>query len=143
MKLTMTKKKKFLINSLFILLLYACSCTSNTKHLPAESNIDCLKKFVEASLKGNREEASAYMIQDSLNITLLNDWHKKYIELPQDEQRKYAQANVIVLKDSTLNDSTVLFHYYNSYKKKPTQIKVCYTGLIYLVDIKHTFYENQ
>ena len=124
--------KKILIPTLLVL----AACGNSHSFKKAEDAQDAGREFIRASLDGNYEKASFYLYADSTNQLLLNKWRKDYDQLDHEEQKKYRDADIMVINLQTVNDSTTTYTYTNTYKKDTTTIKVVRIKGDWLVDLK-------
>src|SRR6476620_8624211 len=99
-------------------LLYVCismllfSCSSYPK---AEDPLDAAREFIDACLKGDFDKANFYMLQDNENKELLDKAKVNYRSRSASERNQYNDANIIILEEDTVNDSTEVINYKNSY----------------------------
>jgi hypothetical protein len=126
--------RKFLLPSLIAFLAAACSDPHSFKK--AEDAQDAGREFIRASLDGNYEKASFYLYEDSVNQMLLSKWKKDYDQLPEADQKKYKDADILPINIQAANDSVTSYTYANTYKKDTTTIKVVRVKGEWLVDLK-------
>ena len=124
--------KKFIIPSLLLL----ASCSGPHSYKKAEDAQDAGREFIRASLDGDYEKASFYLYSDTTNQMLLNKWKQDYDRLDHESQRKYKDADIMVINLQTINDSVTSYTYANTYKKDTTTIKVVRIKGDWLVDLK-------
>lgn len=120
------------------LLFAACNENKIDKSDPLESG----RGFIEASLKGDYITADKYLLPDSTNMEYfqtLKDFNNK---MSKEERYSYSTANIII--DSTVmkSDSVEIIYYSNTFKKKPSKIKMVKKDKDWLVDFKYTFSDN-
>ncbi|MBS1668335.1 MAG: hypothetical protein JST58_13245 [Bacteroidetes bacterium] len=125
--------KKINIAISLLCLLAACNSSSYKK---AEDAQDAGREFIRASLDGNYDKASFYMLPDSTNNFLLQKWKTGYDQLSPEEKAKYKNADIIVLEVKPENDSLTDYKYFNSYKKDTTSVKVLRINGQWVVDLK-------
>lgn len=126
-------------NILVVILL--ASCTGNN-YLPAETALEGGREFIDACLKGDFDKAAFYMIDDSVNIEDLLKIKRDYNLKSSDEKYNYSSASIIINADETINDSTHIINYKNSYDKIARKVKVIKRNDRWLVDFKYTFDGN-
>ena len=132
----MNKIKSFLICFLAI---SACNRPAEVrKSDPLESG----RGFIEASLKGDYNEAQRYILQDSTNIQYFNlakDFNSKR---SNDEKDGYRDSNILIDSTQKISDSVTIITYSNTYKNKPSKLKLVKKNNEWLVDFKYTFTGN-
>lgn len=131
-------KKPFII----ILLLAILSCNAEPSYPKAENSFDAAREFIDACLKGQFDRANAYMIHDTENEQQLSKLRSNYALKTKEDKQEYAKASIIVSNDETVNDSTHIVYYKNSYDKVARKVKVVQRNGDWLVDFKYTFDGN-
>ena len=122
------------------LLFFACSCNSNpNKKEAAENDIDAARTFIRSALDGDYEKAKKFMIQDSLNLEDLNTAIRLNERLSPDEKRGYREATIRIFNKRSIDDSTSIITYSNSYRNRTDSLKVVQTNGTWLVDFKYIF----
>ncbi len=128
------------IASLLIFILL-CAC-----HRPAEVRksdpLESGRGFIEASLKGDYNEAEKYILQDSINIEYfkgLKDFNGKR---SKEEKEGYREANILIDSTQQISDSITIITYSNTYKNKPSRLKMVKKNNEWLVDFKYTFLDS-
>ena len=132
---------KILISTLAIIItITACNHSSEvSKKDPLESG----RGFIESSLKGDYDEAKKYLLQDSTNMQYfegLEDFNSSRSDI---EKEGYKNANIIIDSTQQLSDSVTIITYSNTYKNKPSKLKMVRKNNEWLVDFKYTFSTNQ
>ncbi|MEO8821179.1 MAG: hypothetical protein ABI267_10780 [Ginsengibacter sp.] len=132
--------KRFLI-ILIVFTILTSSCNNNG-NVDRSDPLISGRGFIEASLKGDYKQAKKYLLEDSTNMQYfqgLKDFNGK---MSDEEHRGYSDANIIV--DSSINksDSVTVIYYTNSFKNKPSKIKLVKKNKDWLVDFKYTFTDN-
>jgi hypothetical protein len=126
-------------------LLFVCismlffSCSSYPK---AENPLDAAREFIDASLKGDFDKANFYMLQDDENKVLLDKVKVNYKSKSASERKEYKEANIIILEEDSVNDSTEIINYKNSYDNIARKARVLNRNGTWLVDLKYTFNGN-
>jgi len=113
----------FLLFLLSISLVAGCGDSHSFKK--AEDAQDAGREFIRASLDGNYEKASFFLYPDSTNQMLFTKWKKDYDALDHESQKKYRDADILVIQLQPVNDSTSLYTYTNTYKKIPRRSEWC------------------
>ncbi len=126
-------------NILVVILL--ASCTGNN-YLPAETALEGGREFIDACLNGDFDKAAFYMIDNSVNTEDLLKIKRDYNLKSSDEKYNYSSASIIINADETINDSTHIINYKNSYDKIARKVKVIKRKDRWMVDFKYTFDGN-
>jgi hypothetical protein len=119
-------------------LLYCC----NQKYSKAENAFDAGREFIEGCLKGDFDKAAYYMLDDERNKELLLAQKRNYDAKGKQEKMEYNNASIIINEDATINDSTHIISYQNSYDKIGRKVKIIFRNNKWLVDFKYTFNGN-
>jgi regulation of enolase protein 1 (concanavalin A-like superfamily) len=123
----------------FSCILFSCAEKHYTK---AENALDAGREFIDGCLKGDFDKATYYMVQDDQNKSLLLQQKRNYDAKSKEEKQEYNNASIIIYEDATLNDSTHIINYQNSYDKVGRKVKVVLQNNTWLVDFKYTFNPN-
>lgn len=134
---TMFRTLLCIISFLFI---YS-SCTNSDYQKP-DDPLEAGRDFIRFALDGNMDKAKRYILPDAGNEMLFGEIEKKYTKASKEEKEQYKNASIIINKSQTLNDSTAVINYSNSYKKENNEIKLVKTGGEWWVDFKYTFTGN-
>ena len=129
------------IISLLIFVMALCACNDSAevkKSDPLESG----RGFIEASLKGNYDEAEKYILHDSTNIEYFNGLKEFNSKRSSDEKEGYKEANILIDSTQKISDSVTIITYSNTYKNKPSKLKMVKKNNEWLVDFKYTFTGN-
>lgn len=122
-----------------VLMFSACNHSAEvSKKDPLESG----RGFIESSLKGNYDEAKKYLLQDSTNIQYFEGLEDFNSNRSDDEKEGYKNANIIIDSTQQLSDSVTIITYSNTYKNKPSKLKLVKKNNEWLVDFKYTFNSN-
>lgn len=117
----------------------ACNnSTTVNKSDPLESG----RGFIEASLKGDYVKAQKYILPDSTNMEYLDGLKTFNSKMGLEDRRGYSDANIIIDSSIAKSDSVDIIYYTNSYKNKPSKIKLVKQNNEWLVDFKYTFIGN-
>lgn len=132
-------KRLFTISFLFTIL----SCNNSNKEAEekkADTDIEAARNFLNASLKGNYEEASQYMVQDSTNAGYLFNAERVYKSTPSDEKRELKEASIHFYEPTQRpNDSTTILIFSNSYRNDKDTLRIVRQQGKWLVDLKYLF----
>lgn len=131
--------KRKLITSAMLLIFLGCKSSPD---VDLSDPISSARGFIEATLKGDYVKAEAYMLTDSTNkqyLAGLRDFSKG---LDAGERENYREADIIIDSTKSLNDSTDIIYYKNTFKKEPTRLKLLKRGEDWKVDFKYTFVEE-
>ncbi len=116
-------------------------------HHSAEVNrkdaLESGRGFIESSLKGDYDEAQKYVLQDSTNMEYFNGLKNFNEKQNNAEKEGYKDANIIIDSTQNLSDSVTIITYSNTYKNKPSKLKMIKKNNDWLVDFKYTFNSNQ
>ena len=125
--------KRFLFLPLMALL-FACNDEAN--YQKAEDAQDAGREFIRASLDGNYDKAKFYLLKDEDNLMLLDRWKEMHAKYSKDSARSFKDADIRPISIESLNDSTTLYTYSNSFTKDTTAIKIVRIQKEWLVDLK-------
>jgi hypothetical protein len=131
--------KQFVVVAFCGVLFFCCNVK---KYSRAENALDAGREFIDGCLKGDFDKASYYMLQDTENNSLLLQQKKNYDAKSKQEKQEYSSASIIIYEDATLNDSTHIINYQNSYDKTGRKVKVIFHNNTWMVDFKYTFNGN-
>lgn len=129
-------KKKF---ASLIIILFLTGCMQNTSSVSLNDPLETGREFIDASLKGNYDRAEKFMVIDSTNIRYLESLKDFYKKMSRSEKEGYKNANIIINPSEAVTDSTTIINYTNTYKNKPSKIKVIKVKNEWRVDFKYTF----
>jgi hypothetical protein len=126
---------------LSVIIFFTISCGNNAtvdKSDPLTSG----RGFIEASLKGDYKVAEQYLLKDSTNMQYFQGLKDFSTKQDAETRRGYSEANIIVDSLIAKSDSVNILYYTNSYKNKPSKIKLVKQNKNWLVDFKYTFSDN-
>lgn len=136
----MNKMKRILILlTVFTIIIYACN---NSGSVDRSDPLISGRGFIEASLKGDYLKAKNYLLEDSTNMEYfegLKDFNSK---MSREDRQGYSEANIIIDSSIAKSDSVNIIYYTNTYKNKPTKLKMVKHNNEWLVDFKYTFSDN-
>src|SRR6476646_11092763 len=94
-----------LISSFLFLLM---SCNSDKQETKSDNDMDAARNFLDAALKGDYKDASAYMLKDSANLEYLNVTERSYQRLSSDEKSRLKATSLRFFDTNQVNDSTTI-----------------------------------
>lgn len=97
----------------FCLLIF--SCEGRKKNVHAENALDAGREFIDGCLKGDFDHAAFYMKTDPADQAQLENLKQAYFKLSESEKIQLGQASMIILQDSSINDTAHYIQYSNSY----------------------------
>ncbi len=124
------------------ILLFSCTGRETVAYTKAENAFDAGREFIDGCLKGDFKKATFFMLQDTVNNQQLDKLAKDYALKTKSDKAEYRQASIIIGDEETLNDSTHIIHYRNSFDKIARKVKVTRRDDNWLVDLKYTFDGN-
>ena len=130
--------KKTILSGCVLLLAGLLAC-KNAEEVKSENAIDAARNFIQSALNGEFDEASQYMVDDSLNRQDLHLMERLSKNLTTDEKQKYKEASIRIHETRPVNDSATVIYYSNSYKNKRDSLKVVNQDGQWLVDFKYIF----
>jgi hypothetical protein len=132
-------KKTIIIIVTFIVVATACNQPAEIKKSdPIESGTG----FIQSSLKGDYDEAKKYLLQDTTNIEYLNGLKDFNNKKSSEEREGYRNANILIDSTQKISDSVVIITYSNTYKNKPSKLRMVKKNNEWLVDFKYTFIDS-
>lgn len=131
---------KFFLYSISILF-FLSSCSENDYKKP-DDPLEAGRDFIRFALDGKMNNAKSFILPDAANERLFDEIQKKYSNASKAEKEEYKNASIIIKKSQSLNDSTAIINYSNSYKKEDSEIKLVKTNGEWWVDFKYTFTGN-
>lgn len=125
---------------LFALLVLASCGNEDKAPATSDNHVDAVRNFVRAALDGKFAEARMYMISDSVNNNYMDVAERSYANMTQENKDGYRASSIQFPSPMvTLNDSTSIVIYSNSFKNNPDTLKVMKTGGKWLVDFKYLY----
>ncbi|MFZ1799279.1 MAG: hypothetical protein WAU24_05390 [Chitinophagaceae bacterium] len=92
-----------------------CSCDNSPTYSHAENALDAGREFIDGCLKGDFRQAAFYMKTVEADKAALEVLKKKYYSFSEAERTQLGQASIIILQDSTVNDTLHFLQFRNSY----------------------------
>ena len=127
---------------LFLLFFVACNSSDKNETPTSENDVDAARNFIDAALKGHYDEARTLVLQDSANNAWIDLFKRAYQQhMSQADKAGYRQASINIHDVQTVNDSTTIIKFSNSYKKQHDSLKVVRRNGTWLVDLAYSFYE--
>jgi hypothetical protein len=133
--------KSVLISSfLFLLFFGACNSSDKTETPTSENDVDAARNFINAALQGHYDDARKLVVPDSVNNAWIDLFKRSYQEhMNPADKAGYRNASININDVQTVNDSTTIVKYSNSYKKQNDSLKVVRRNGQWLVDLAYTF----
>lgn len=129
------------ITAIVYFIVTTISC-NNPAAIKKNDPIESGTGFIQASLNGNYDNAKEYLLPDTTNIEYLNvlkDFNSKRSE---EDRKGYKEANILIDSTQKISDSVVIITYSNTYKNKPSKLKMVKKNNEWLVDFKYTFIDS-
>ncbi|MEP6926940.1 MAG: hypothetical protein ABI834_04850 [Ginsengibacter sp.] len=120
----------------------AISSCSHSVEIRTSDPLESGRGFIESSLKGDYDEAQKYVLQDSTNVEYFNGLKDFNSKRSNDEKEGYREANILIDSTEQISDSVIIITYSNTYKNKPSKLKMVRKNNEWLVDFKYTFTGN-
>ncbi len=130
------------IRLVFLVILISLNACNHSPEVRKTDALESGRGFIEASLKGDYDEAKKYLLQDSTNIAYFNGFKDFNNKRSQEEKEGYSDANIIIDSTQKISDSVTIINYSNTYKNQPSKLKVVRHDKEWLVDFKYTFNGN-
>jgi len=121
-----------------LLLLLLAACTEEKKGPSADSDVDAVSSFIRASLDNDFASARNYLLADSANLELLELAAENRARLSREENRRYKEASIRIHDTRSINDSTSIIIYDNSFRHQRDSMRVVRQGDQWRVDLKYT-----
>ena len=123
--------------------LFLISCNQSIKKVKKNSDpLEAGREFIDASLTGDYDYAKEYLLPDSTNLMYFDRFVEFDNKKSSDEKKGYKDANIIIDSTQTISDTVTIINYSNTYKKKPSRIKLIKKNNEWLVDFKYTFLDS-
>ncbi|MEO6188670.1 MAG: hypothetical protein ABIO82_03890 [Ginsengibacter sp.] len=130
------------IKCLLVVAIVAIVSCNNSAEIRRTDPLESGRGFIEASLKGDYVEAQKYLLQDSTNLEYFEGYKKFINKRTKEEREGYSDANIIIDSTQVLSDSVAIISYSNTFKMKPSKLKLVKLNGDWLVDFKFTFNGN-
>jgi hypothetical protein len=135
------KEMKSILILMVIVSIVVASCNSADK-IDRSDPLISGRGFIEASLKGDYIKAANYLLKDSTNMEYFEELKDFNSKMSNEDRSGYADANIIIDSSVNKSDSVDIIYYTNTYKNKPTKLKMVKQNKEWLVDFKYTFRNN-
>ncbi len=128
--------------SVFIIIcLFSCN---NTQQNNPVTDTDVATTFIRTVLDNNFITAEKYLLKDETNMQYFESFKHQYQSKDETELVKYKSSDILINSLTSLNDTTTIINYSNSYKKTmKNKLKLVRSNGKWLIDLKYTFAENQ
>ena len=126
----------------FLFLFFFAACNSHDKNAApvSENDVDAARNFIDAALKGHYDEARALVVPDSTNNAWVDLFKRNYQErMSQSDKAGYRDASINIHNVRSINDSTTIVNYSNSFKKQDDSLRVVRRAGNWLVDLSYSF----
>ena len=130
--------KKILSASFLLFILAACN-NDKTASGKSENDVDAARNFIRSALDGKFSQARQYMLQDTPNLQYLDVAQQNYERAPVPTINSYKESTINIHQVNTVNDSTTIVVYSNSFKKDHDTLKVLKVNNQWLVDLKYLY----
>ncbi|CAN5150892.1 hypothetical protein BH09BAC2_BH09BAC2_17140 [soil metagenome] len=127
-----------ILKIIIVSVVFCMGCASK-KQISFDEPFSVAREFIDASLRGNYDEAGKYIIRDSVNINSLNTMEEFYKKMLPEEKKGYANANIIINPTENVSDSEMIVNYTNTFKKIPSKLKLKKIKNEWRVDFKYIF----
>jgi len=133
--------KRLTIFFLFLLFFYSCGNNDTQDNTPAsENDVDAARNFIQSALSGDYRKARTFVLPDSVNYQYLDAFENNYKNrMTNQDKAGYSIASINIHNVKTVNDSTSIINYSNSYKQQDDSLKVVKSNGQWLVDLKYSF----
>jgi hypothetical protein len=118
------------------ILVFIIACNAGKSFTPAEDAQDAGRQFIRASLDGDYEKARFYLLNDSVNLLLINEWQEGFDKMDHDTRQQYREANILPINIRAINDSVTTYTFSNSFRKDTTTVHIVRKNGEWLVDLK-------
>ena len=134
--------RRFLIISLFIVTLFS-ACGGEEKDrsdttITSENADDAARNFIRLFLDGGLDKARNMLVQDSLNAQIFDAYERIYKNRSKTDKNGYKASSIRIHSSRTINDSTSVVSYSNSYKNVVDSLKVVKENKEWKVDLKYS-----
>ncbi|MEO8412223.1 MAG: hypothetical protein ABI472_01130 [Ginsengibacter sp.] len=129
-----------------IITIMASVCIMTACKHPAEVRksdpLESGRGFIESILQGDYDEAEKYILKDSTNMEYFNGLKDFNSKRSNEEKEGYKEANILIDSTQQVSDSITIITYSNTYKNRPSKLKMIKKNKEWLVDFKYTFDGN-
>ncbi|HEX5024982.1 MAG TPA: hypothetical protein VFV68_06905 [Agriterribacter sp.] len=117
----------------------ASGCTANQQYKKPDDPLEAGREFIRFALDGDMRSAKIFILPDAANERLFEKIEKKYAAESPEERSRYKDASIIINKSQSINDSTAIINFSNSYKREDSEIMLVKVNGEWWVDFKYTF----
>lgn len=125
-----------------ISLVFFTACDQSARTKKNTEPLEAGREFIDASLKGDYDYAKQYLLPDSTNVIYFDRYKEFDKNMSEAEKKGYKNANIIINSAENISDSEMIINYSNTFKNKPSKIRVVKKNNEWLVDFKYTFSGN-
>lgn len=122
-----------------LLLAVGCTNTENKNISEGSNDIDAGRKFVRAALDGKFDQAQQFLLADTLNLNYLEVAARSYDKLSTADKENYKGASILIHESKSLNDSTSLLIFSNSFKNDRDTLRVVRKENRWMVDLSYLY----
>jgi hypothetical protein len=125
----------------FILVIALAACNDSDRNLSEESgdDINAASNFLRAALDGKFDKVKTYIIHDSLNLQELDASERLYEKMSEEDKKLYRGASVHIHERKTIDSTTSIIVYSNTYRNKKDSLRVVKQNDEWLIDFKYIF----
>ncbi len=114
----------------------AISCGSEAYEAATDPQ-EAGREFIRASLDGDHKKARFFLLKDSINLLLIERQQRDFEMLDHEDKKKHRESSIRPINIQSLNDSTTIYTYCNTYNPKDTtSIYVVKENDHWVVDLK-------
>jgi hypothetical protein len=128
-----------ILNLLICILVFGCSCASNSLAEKAESGLDGGRYFIEYYQQGDMKKAQTYLLEDPKNQAYFNEMTKNYFALDKEGRQQLRLSSIQINEVKNINQNTTVIIYANSNDQTQRWIKVISTPNGWKVDLKYSY----
>lgn len=128
---------------LFSAIVAGTACNSKKHTATSENDIDAARNFIRAALDGKFDAARTYMLNDSVNANYIDVVERSFQNADAETRNGYRGASINVHQVSSLNDSTTVVIYSNSFKNDHDTLKVVKVNGQWLIDLKYLYEHDE
>ena len=132
-------KRNYLLFLFLLCSFYACRNKDKQTNVKSDNSIDAARNFIRSALDGKFDEARTYMLSDSSNTNYMDVAERSFQNTDQGVKNGYRTSTIIIHEVDTINDSTTIVIYSNSYKNDHDTLRVIRANSQWLVDLKYLF----
>jgi hypothetical protein len=125
-----------------VMIVFAVACANPSGFKKPEDALDAGREFIRAVLDGDYTKGELYVLPNDEDIKLYKTYTGFMKKRSGKDLVELKQSNIIINKVEQLNDSVTIINYYNSFLKKPADIKVVKQKGEWWVDFSYTFSGN-